>query len=273
MLTQALDYREECELLHALLKNLAPSEWDQSTLFKSWTFNDVIRHLYLFDHAAKLTLLDPEGFKVWLTEMKRQLARGRSMPEVAREWLDGCAGEDLLVLWWSCCREVSDAYAKAQPSQRVAWAGPAMSVRSSISARQMETWAHGQELFDALGQVRIEGDRIRNIAVMGVNTFGWSFANRGLKAPERKPYVRLVSPSGQVWDWHDPSANERIDGAAVDFCRVVAQTRNVGDTQLVVTGEIARTWMSIAQCFAGPPEAPPAPGSRFLAPIAQQRGH
>lgn len=272
MLIQALDYREECEVLHALLRDIAPSAWDQPTQFKNWTFNDVIRHLYLFDHAAKLTLLDARAFKVWLTDIKRELTHGRSMLDIATVWLDGCHGQALLTRWVDCYCEVSDVYARAEPSQRVVWAGPDMSVRSCISARQMETWAHGQELFDALGQRRAERDRIRNIAVMGVNTFGWSFANRGLQVPEIKPCVRLVSPSGQVWDWNDPSAEERIEGTAVDFCSVVAQTRNVLDTQLVVTGENAHTWMAIAQCFAGPPEEPPAPATRFPTSVVNQRG-
>jgi len=176
-----------------------------------------------------------------------------------------------LTRWLDCYLALGDAYGRAEPGQRVAWAGPDMSVRSCISARQMETWAHGQELFDALGQIRVERDRIRNIAVMGINTFGWSFANRGLPVPEHKPHVRLVSPSGQIWEWNEPSAENRIEGTAVDFCRVVAQTRNIQDTKLAVSGEIARSWMSIAQCFAGPAVEPPAPATRFPVSIANQR--
>jgi hypothetical protein len=44
---------------------------------------------------------------------------------------------------------------------------------------------------------------------------------------------------------------------------VVTQVRNIADTKLRVIGETATSWMSIAQCFAGPPENPPPPGSRF----------
>jgi hypothetical protein len=44
---------------------------------------------------------------------------------------------------------------------------------------------------------------------------------------------------------------------------VVTQVRAVADTELQVTGDTARRWMAIAQCFAGPPQDPPAPGSRF----------
>ncbi len=31
-----------------------------------------------------------------------------------------------------------------------------------------------------------------------------------------------------------------------------------------VEGENARRWMEIAQCFAGPPKDPPAPGTRAM---------
>ncbi len=110
---------------------------------------------------------------------------------------------------------------------------------------------------------RIEHDRLRNIAVMGVNTFGWTFKVNRREVPAVKPYVRLTSPSGALWEWNEPATADRVEGSAVDFCRVVAQTRNLHDTSLAVTGDIARQWMESAQCFAGPPEKPPAPGARF----------
>ena len=53
--------------------------------------------------------------------------------------------------------------------------GPDMSARSSISARHMETWAHAQELYDTLGVDRINEDRIKNIVVIGNNTFKYCF--------------------------------------------------------------------------------------------------
>jgi uncharacterized protein (TIGR03084 family) len=139
-----------------------------------------------------------------------------------------------------------------------------MSVRSSITARLMETWAHGQAIYDALGVERADADRIRNIAVLGVNTFGWTFRNRRLQVPHQMPYVRLTAPSGALWEWGEPSETERVEGTATEFCQVVTQTRNVQDTALCVNGDIATEWMSIAQCFAGPPEQPPYPGTRFL---------
>ena len=146
---------------------------------------------------------------------------------------------------------------------RVKWAGPDMSVRSSLTARLMETWAHGQEIYDLLGVERQDKDRIQGVAVLGVNTFGWTFVNRGLDVPEDVPYVRLTAPSGAVWEWNEPNENNRVQGSATEFCQVVAQTRNIADTQLDVVGETATRWMAMAQCFAGAPEDPPAPGTRF----------
>jgi uncharacterized protein (TIGR03084 family) len=80
--------------------------------------------------------------------------------------------------------------------------------------------------------------------------------------PETPPHITVTAPSGAVWEFNEPGDDERIEGTAVDFCRVVTQNRNVADTGLVVTGETATKWMSIAQCFAGGPVDPPAPGER-----------
>jgi hypothetical protein len=40
------------------------------------------------------------------------------------------------------------------------------------------------------------------------------------------------------------------------------ERRDIADTRLETGGEIAARWMSIAQCFAGPPMDPPASGTR-----------
>ncbi len=139
-----------------------------------------------------------------------------------------------------------------------------MGVKMFGTARQMETWAHGQAVFDALGQTRVDSDRIQNIVVIGVKTYGWTFVNRKQTPPGPAPYVELTAPSGAVWSFNEFSEDNFVEGSAVDFCHVVTQVRNVADVDLTLYGDAAHEWMSIAQCFAGPPEAPPAPGSRLL---------
>jgi uncharacterized protein (TIGR03084 family) len=172
----------------------------------------------------------------------------------------------LLEKWHNFAQEMSNRFAVADPKKRLKWAGPDMSVRSSITARYMETWAHGQAIYDLLGVVRKNGDQIKNIVILGVNTFGWTFMNRGSEVPAEIPYLCLDAPSGDIWEWGDANNSNSITGAAEEFCQVVTQVRNVGDTGLIVQGDIAQQWMAIAQCFAGPPEDPPPVGTRFTEP-------
>jgi uncharacterized protein (TIGR03084 family) len=128
----------------------------------------------------------------------------------------------------------------------------------------METWAHGQAVYDELGQVRTSTDAIENIVVLGWNTYAWTFRNRNLAVPEPKPSLNLKAPSGKIWLYEGSGRDELIEGSAEDFCQIVTQTRNIDDTSLQVVGENATAWMSVAQCFAGPPVDPPAAGTRRI---------
>ena len=118
-------------------------------------------------------------------------------------------------------------------------------------------------MFDLLGVQRVESDRIKNIVVLGVNTFGWTYIVRGLPAPEVMPLVELTAPSGAVWTFGDETAG-RVSGSAIGFAQAVTQTRNWKDTDLVAHGDVATWWMDNAQCFAGGVAPPPAAGSRFV---------
>ncbi len=151
---------------------------------------------------------------------------------------------------------------ESNPKRRLPWFGPDMGVRMFTTARYMETWAHGQEVYDLKGAKRTYNDRIKNVAAIGIRTFGWTFVNRKLEIPGAPPYVRLVAPSGEIWEWNDPSETDYVKGSAAEFCHVVTQGRNVKDTSLDVGGEVATEWMNIAQCFAGGPVDPPQPGER-----------
>ena len=260
----AADLRDEIEVLAALLEPRGDDVFDIPTLFKDWTIGDVLGHLHMFDAAVLAALEGDSAFDAFFAPIARGMAEGRSLLECQRPWLGDLSGRALFERWMQTALQVSDRFAETDPKRRLKWAGPAMSARSSCTARQMETWAHGQEIFDALGVIRVEGDRIRNICHLGVATYGWTFANRGIEPPGPPPFVRLTSPPGAAWDWGAPQQT-RVEGSAVDFARVVTQVRNVADTALVVEGAAARDWMALAQCFAGPPEDPPAPGARHRA--------
>ena len=263
MIQQAIDFREESEALYQLLKPLKDEDFQQVTQFKGWTINDVIGHLHMWNWAADLSLNDSDGFDKLLASIIEELSSGGTLRNFESKWLDGLKNRELLEKWRSFYIEMSGRFEVADPKKRVKWAGPDMSVRSSIGARLMETWAHGQEVYDQLGVVRKNKDRIKDIALLGIRTFGWTFQNRDLEVPPIKPYVKLTSPTGEIWEWNDISEENKVEGIAEQFCQVVTQVRNIEDTSLEVVGDVARQWMSIAQCFAGPPNDPPKPGTRF----------
>ncbi|MEZ5659450.1 MAG: TIGR03084 family metal-binding protein [Burkholderiaceae bacterium] len=262
MLSQASDFRDESRALHALLAPLGEAELAEPTLFKGWTPNDIVAHLDQFNRMADLSLVDEARFHAEAREIMAPVEQGVNIREVTRRMYGELWGRALLEHWREGFEDIAARWLHADPKQRLPWFGPSMSARSSMTARLMETWAHGQAAYDLRGVERIDEDRIRNIVVLGVNTFGWTFQNRGLDVPATLPHLVLTAPSGGIWEFNDARDDERIEGLASEFCQVVTQVRSVGDTSLAVTGVVANRWMAIAQCFAGQVETPPAPGVR-----------
>jgi uncharacterized protein (TIGR03084 family) len=245
-----------------LLSELDDAGWWTPTPFKQWTPFDVVAHLHAADNVALLSIEDEAAFVA--------LAQGRPVDgkrlqlavKVPRDGVETRDPKTLLDTWRSTLQRLCDRLDALAPDTRLKWFGPDMGARMFTTARQMETWAHAQDVFDLLGRPRRYTDRLRSICEIGVRTFGWTFVNRKREPPGPPPYVRLTAPSGAVWEWNTPNEAECVVGAASDFCHVVTQNRNVADSRLVVTGAVASEWMALAQCFAGPPVDPPAAGSR-----------
>lgn len=252
MLQQAQDLQEEGNALHAFLETLDEADWQRATPFKQWTAHEVIAHLYMFDRAALLALEDPADY----------MAEAEGLISAVQEETSRQSPSGMLRLWYTCCMAMCEGLGAADPKRRLKWFGPDMGVRMFTTARQMETWAHGQDIYDLMHAPRTHTDRIKNIAVLGIKTYGWTFLNRDLEIPGAAPHVRLTAPSGETWEWNEENASDRVEGSASEFCHVVTQGRNVADTALQVVGECAAQWMAMAQCFAGPPVDPPAPGVR-----------
>ena len=60
---QAQDFLDESEALHALLAPLDDAAFEQATLFKRWTINQIIRHLHFWNISADLALNDEAGIR------------------------------------------------------------------------------------------------------------------------------------------------------------------------------------------------------------------
>ncbi|HDI60463.1 MAG TPA: TIGR03084 family protein [Desulfobacteraceae bacterium] len=255
------DLTWEQETLDALVSGLDAAGWQLVTLCDGWTVKDEICHLAYFDHTARLAATDADAFTRHIIE---DLGQIKSMDEVAEVTLArgrAMATDDLMAWWRAERRQLMEALAALSPRDRLPWYGPPMSALSFATARLMETWAHGQDIYDVLKRRRPVSPGLRHIAHLGVKTFGWSFSNRGLDVPDTPVHVALTAPSGESWTWGEETAAESVRGPAEDFCLVVTQRRHVDDTALVCTGETARRWMLVAQAFAGPPDNGPPAGT------------
>ncbi len=250
-----LEYEHaDLRCLVAPLGATAP-EWDLSTPAVGWAVRDQISHLAFFDDAGRMAIVDPKAFakaaeqvmKLSTDPMDQHLSIGRS--------IDG----DQLLSWWDGAHHgLAAALTNVDPAARIPWYVPPMGALSFASARLMETWAHGQDVADALNQSREPSDRLRHVAHLGVRARPFSYQVRGLPMPPARIEVSLRSPSGELWKWEIGDTTletdtESVVGSALDFCLVVTQSRHLANTDLAVIGRNAVEWMSIAQAFAGPP--------------------
>ena len=250
------DLAAETQAVTAMLDGLEPESWELPTPAAGWAIRDQVSHLGFFDEAATLAVTDPDRFR---READELTATGTDFAgAIAGRYRDTEPGE--LLRWFRAARAgLLTTFGGLDPGTRAAWYGPPMSVASSATARLMETWAHGQDIADALGVARPATARLRHIAHLGVRTLGFAFANNGLDVPVPPVRVELTGPDGTPWQWGPGDAADRVTGPALDFCLVVTQRRHLDDTTLLVTGPVARQWMPIAQAFAGPPGTGRAP--------------
>lgn len=244
------DALAEHDDLRVILENISEADWDRPTPAAGWTVRDQLSHLAYFDGAARLSMVDPDAFRAVRAEavadiekfVHSTLAYGR-----------GISGAELLDRFTEERRTLVEA-ARAMPDgARVPWYGPDMAVPSSITARIMETWAHGQDVADALGVARPLTARIRHVCDIGLRARPFAYRNNGLEPPETPLRIELTAPDGSLWEWGPPDATDRVTGSALDFALVVTQRRLAADTALVVEGDDALTWMTFAQAFAGQP--------------------
>jgi uncharacterized protein (TIGR03084 family) len=243
------DLQDESDELSAILDGAGRDALAWATPAEGWSVADTIGHLWFFDREGRRAVEDPDAFTAGLDAVIADPAgfMAGHLDESRR------LGESLMTAWQEERRLIIAALATTNPTMRLPWYGPPMSPMSFATARLMETWAHGQDIVDAVGAKRAPTDRLRHIAHLGVSTRNFSYAIKDLEPPAVPVFVTLTAPSGDQWTWGDAEASERISGPALDFCLLVTQRRLLDDLALTVSGDAAKEWMSLAQAFAGAP--------------------
>jgi len=248
------DLAAEVAELDAVLAGLDDAAWMAQTPAPGWRVVEQVIHLVIFDERCKWGISDPERFAQDLDHVRS--SGGFSAVEAGYLSLSPA---HLRTTWINGASELRDAGRAADPKARCQWYGPSMSATSMLTARLMETWAHGYDICDALGVTPVATDRLRHVAHIGVNARPFAYAANKMAMPDVPVRVELRSPSGETWTW-GPDADNVVRGDAVGFCLAATQRRHVSDCGLEMTGDAAHEWMSIVQAFAGPPGEGRQPG-------------
>lgn len=241
------DLKEEQESLVELLGELTDSQWDLPSPAQGWTLRDCVSHIAHIDEVAVQIL---QGDLSPLEEAKRVLMgfneigvkRGRSM-SVAQ-----------ILDWWQKAREeMLERLSGLDPKSRIPWFAMPMSAKAFATARLMETWAHGLDIFDSVGRSPKDTDRLRHVALLACLARPWAYQVNGLQPPSTALRVELILPSGKLWSHGPQDAPEWIRGSASEFCRVAVRRLHHKDTKLQAHGIEAQRFLEIAQTYAGLP--------------------
>ncbi len=183
------DLAAETTWLEALVAPLDDAGWKTPTPAAGWSVHDQMTHLAYFDGATTTALLDPDRFVAERDEFRHGsddltgtiAARYRDLsPTEIRSWFTEAR------------REMLAAFTLVDTSHRVPWYGPAMSAGAALTARIMETWAHGQDIADSLDAAHPPTTALRQVAHIGVHALPNSFRTHGFDAPEGRG-VRVVA--------------------------------------------------------------------------------
>ncbi|MDC0773528.1 TIGR03084 family metal-binding protein [Streptomyces sp. HD] len=238
------DLVAEGDELDALVS--AQIDWTKSTPAAGWTIAHQIAHLASADANVLVAVRTPDAFGAVL---KKAEAAGSQYAD-----LDAAAGAAkprsvLLEQWRAGRTEVVAALRGIPLDHGFPWYGSRLTAALMVPLRLMETWAHGQDIFDALGVSRRPTGRLHHVASLGVIGRELSFHAAQLPVPSEPFRVELTGPDGPTWAWGPEDAVQRVQGSALDFCLRVTRRRSRTETDLTAVGEDAQKWLDIARVF------------------------
>jgi uncharacterized protein (TIGR03084 family) len=261
------DLSAENAELDLLVGGLAAGGWATPTPAEGWTIAHQIAHLAWTDEASRLAATEPEEFQA---ELQKAMANPTGFVEDGAAELASLPPGELLTYWRETRGELPNALRSVPAGEKVLWFGPPMSPTSMATARMMETWAHGQDVADALGVQRHPTARLKHVAHLAVRTRNFAYVLNDKTPPAEEFRVELQGPDGETWSWGPEDAEQRVTGPALDFCLLATQRRHRDDLAVQAVGADADEWLGIIQAFAGLPGKGRRPG-QFADPPHQER--
>jgi uncharacterized protein (TIGR03084 family) len=159
------------------------------------------------------------------------------------------SGPEVLAWWESTTAAEHEMFEALDPNVRVPW-GIGMRAPSFVTARLMETWAHGLDVCNAIGVEPVDTDRLAHVAWLATRALAYAYALAGREPPTDPLRVELTLPSGARWTTGPSDAASRITGPAGEYCRVFVHRMKVSDARgLRAEGPAATGALSVARAF------------------------
>ncbi|MCT2583764.1 TIGR03084 family metal-binding protein [Actinophytocola gossypii] len=243
------DLTAEAEAVDALVAGIDAADWARPTPAPGWTVANQIAHLAFIFRLAGTAAAAPERFAA-MTAKAAENFEG-AVNGALREF-DGDSPEVLLGKWRTERDTAIEALAAVPPDQVVPWLVRPLPPTVLACAGTMECFGHGQDIADALGVARERTDRLWHLAWFATLTWDFGYQSRGLTAPDVQFRYELTAPSGDLWEFGPPTAEQRITGSATDFCLLVTRRRHRDDLDVKAVGDDADAWLDLAQAYRGP---------------------
>ena len=244
------DLSGEGAALDEMVAHLDDAGWRTQTPAQGWDIAHQIAHLAWTDKVAVLAATDKDA---WDGVVMAAVNDPVGFVDTAAAEGATAPRPELLERWRIGRKVLVQTLANHPAGEKIAWFGPPMSATSMATARFMETWAHGRDVAEALGETVPATGRLRHLVHLGVRTRDFAFSLHGLETPTEEFRIELVAPDGETWAYGPQDAKQSVHGSAYDFCLLVTQRGHLGDLDLTAEGMDAQKWLEIAQAFAGPP--------------------
>ena len=243
------DLTADAEEFEGLLTGLDVADWRRPTPAPGWTIAHQVAHLAFIFRLAGTAAADPELFAAMAAKAAANF--DAAVTAALDEYL-GDPPEVLRSRWRVECDTAIKALAAVPGDQVVPWLVRPLPPVVLCCAGMMEMFAHGQDVFDALGVTRTYTDRLWHIAWFATLTWDFGYQSRGLTPPDVQFRYELTAPSGATWEFGPADAEQRITGPAEDFCLLATRRRHRDDLALTAVGADADHWLDIAQAYRGP---------------------
>jgi len=239
------DLEAEQVELQAVVAALGADAWLTPTPAWGWDVRDTIAHLADTDEMAIDTV---RGGPHAINDVAARSASGADV--TYRGVLRGrrLTGREVGAWWERTSAAERTLLRGLEPDARVPW-GIGMRAPSFVTARLMETWAHGVDVRNALGVPMVDSDRLAHVAWLATRALPYAYSVAGIEPPTTPLRVELALPSGAEWAYGPADAADRITGSAGEYCRVFVQRLAPADTNLVIEGAAARTAIAVARAF------------------------